>query len=230
MVSDSLTRLRESVKKQAALYQRFRQKTVPLHQDKGLDTEWKYHMLREHIAKAQQERADLLASLAAEREQVLQRAQRSDVQSTPEARAKVERALSNGFTLHDLAGQLVSEGDRASMQALVEYLPYAARAGQLGYGNEPAWKQVEHARQSLRPYESQMWTEAERRAQDDLREVEISWGMVQQNDKRLDVYLGRQLLSRADQERIDSLLGWQGTPETPVQAGMVDPNVTLQEV
>jgi hypothetical protein len=238
MVSSHLSTLREQAKKQAALYKAYRTKAVPVIQDKNIDVEWRWQMLQKHINDAQAELATLKEQRVAARAAIVAASEKRKFQATPESRAKVQQALQNGFPYHQLVTQLVSEGDRSALQALREYLPYAAHGGYLppttgGGKGSVQDQQVKSALETLNRSEQALWDDGEKRAAAELVEVEQSINLMDHNDATIEKYLGGQLLSQADRATVDRIFHWQdlGNPDslgvmtlhnevsTPTQAG-----------
>jgi hypothetical protein len=214
MVSSHLSTLREHAKAQAALYQSYRKKALPVIQDRNIDVEWRWQMLQKHIDDAKAGLATLKEQRAAARAAIVAASEKKKFQATPEARTKIKDALNSGFPYHALIHQLVSEGDRVGLQALREYLPYAAHAGQLppttgGGKGSMQDQQAKSALDSLNRSEQVLWDDSEKRNAAELQEVDQSINLMEHNDGTIEKYLGGQLLSQADRVTVDRLFHWQ---------------------
>jgi hypothetical protein len=216
MVSDELSRLRGISRRQTATYKTLKE------QQRLLKEQGYAHIGKRPTAK----RDDLLAHARSEYEQAMQdlrddvsiirnRANERKVKSTPESRQKIEKMLSTGWTLQDACEQLVKEGDKASMAALHEYLPYAARAGHLPQVHNVDAKDykrlIEHAQDVIGVYEPRLWDKQEAQARAELREAEISMGLMESNHTKLVGHLDNQAIHPLN-PGVRNIYRWAGLP------------------
>lgn len=230
-MSQALNRLRSIAREQASLYRKTRKKLEQIAQDHYIDADFRTMLIRQEQERARTNLAELKLRMTNAKGAIEKAANARRVAATPEARAKVERAMASGWDIQDLCRQLIAEGDRAGFSALRDALPYMARAGQLPGspakmpGAKPDYdKMVRQAFAMVDVLEPQMYDTEERALHDEVRAVGISYPLLEQNAKQLGQWVERQMLSGAYKENIDKMWAWQGLPDDGTQKGSFDPS------
>lgn len=223
--SYDLDKLRKISHRQAAAAAEAKRRIERIMTHPYLDGASRQELARKEADAAKARLHEVQAGAAASLAAIQARAQKFATPATPEARAKVEKMLSSGWTLHDALQQLVKEKDRASITAMKEYLPYAARAGKLDGPAKDYDKQVKLAQETIAQYESKMWDAREQAVQNELQEAAISQPLMDHNQQKIEEWIDRAIVHPANLQlpigihgggavpgRVEGIWRWQGLP------------------
>jgi hypothetical protein len=215
MASRNLTLLRTVPANQAIAYNSYIQKSALVRQDVYSTGESKLAQISKLVAAAQSTLADLLTGSNDAEKAIRKAAAPAAGQAGEASLTKIRWAFDNNIDIAVICDQLVEDVDVDGFLALSQVLPWAAKANKLSGAHSRPEDNLKAARATILGYEKQLMTPAQLALQDELRELDVSMGMLRSNFLVLNSFFEMQTLPSAVQgsfQRVSKLYRWQGLP------------------